>query len=91
MNADPEFPIATALPEQACPDCGATLRRGRAERPMRPGDVGVCAECATVLAVGEGYRVERMTLHRLAALPAQTRITLLALARSVARLRRYRV
>lgn len=48
---DPAFPVATAIPEQACPDCGAALRRARAVVAMQAGDVGVCAECAGLLAV----------------------------------------
>jgi len=81
MSADPEFPIATPIPDQACPDCGATLRRGRAARAIQAGDVAVCAECACMLAVGEGLRIERMTTERLATLPAATRNELLGIAR----------
>ncbi len=79
--------VATTIPEQACPGCGAPLRRGRASVPMKSGDVAVCADCATLLVVGEGYRIERMTVERLATLPEPVRDTLLALARSIARLR----
>jgi hypothetical protein len=80
-------PVQSPLPVQACPSCGAPLRRAHATRAMRPGDMAVCGECASLLDVGSDLRIGLVTVERLAALPEALRVELLELSRQVARRR----
>ena len=67
-------------PPEACPNCGRKFPDGvkrLGTSPPKEGTVVLCPGCLWVLAFGRGMRLHVATLPELAAIPNQTRDSLL--------------